>query len=49
MGLVKWRTHCLIREASAAMAAITPETVSSTFRNAGSYLIRCLNGEEILH
>ena len=49
MGLVEWRTHCLVREVSAAMAVVTPETVSAMFRNADSYLLRCLNGEIILH
>ena len=49
MGLMEWRTHCLTREVSLSMAAITPEVVSATYRNADSYLIRCLNSEEILH
>ena len=49
MGLVEWRTHCLIREVSAAMAVLTPEKVSATFRNADSYLLRCLSGEQIVH
>ena len=49
MGLVEWRTHCLIREVSRAVAAITPETVSTMYRKADSFLFRCLNGEVILH
>ena len=49
MGLVEWRTHCLIREVSRAMAAITPETVSAMYREADSFLFRCLNGDAILH
>lgn len=49
MGLMQWRTHCLTREVSAAMAVLTPEVVSATFRNADSFLVRCLNREHILH
>lgn len=49
MGLMEWRTHCLIREVSAVMVTITPEKVSATFGNADSYLLRCLNGEQIVH
>ena len=49
MGLMEWRAHCLTREVSLSMAAITPEVVSAAYRNADSYLIRCLNSEEILH
>ena len=48
MGIVAWRSHVLMREVAASMAAITPEIVAANFRHADAYLARCIRGEEIL-